>query len=168
LLPKKFRGRFTKIDDDNNKESLIYGKQKLNYDVDGLELLRKAENLPEGTNMAAERILDDNDLKKIRYLKLKAAVKKVDRKGFADSGDEKEAEVEGEGEGEGEEIEIEGEDGEEIEFDDEEYGDEEGEEEGDSDEEGDEDDDEEYGSESEEEEEVVPVKTANNKRNQKA
>lgn len=168
LLPKKFRGRFTKIDDDNNKESLIYGKQKLNYDIDGLDLLRKAEHLPEGTNIAAHRILDDNDLKKIRYLKLKAAVKKVDRKGFADSGDEKEAEGDNHEEAEGED------DGEEIVFDDDEDDDEEGEEIGEDEDDGDEDDeddgdedeeDDEYGSEEDEEEEEVPVKNANNKRN---
>jgi hypothetical protein len=71
LLPKKLRGRFTKIDEDNKKENLIYGSRKINYDIDGLELLRKAENLPEGTNLATERILDEKDLKKIRYLKMK-------------------------------------------------------------------------------------------------
>ena len=39
LLPKKFRGRFTKIDEDNKKENFVYGKQKLNYGIDGIELL---------------------------------------------------------------------------------------------------------------------------------
>jgi len=39
LLPKKFRGRFTKVDEDNDKQNLVYGKQKINYGIDGLELL---------------------------------------------------------------------------------------------------------------------------------
>jgi hypothetical protein len=39
-------------------------------------------------NLAATKILDDDDLKKIRVLKLRQAVKKVDRKGFASSSDE--------------------------------------------------------------------------------
>ena len=88
LLPQKYRGRFTKIDEDNKKENMVYGKQKIHYDIDGLDLLRKAENLPEGANIAAERILDDKDLKKIKYLKLKNAVKKVDRKRFGSDVDE--------------------------------------------------------------------------------
>lgn len=39
LLPKKYRGRFTKIDEDNDKENFIYGKQRINYGIDGIDLL---------------------------------------------------------------------------------------------------------------------------------
>jgi len=52
--------------------------------------LNKAEGLDEGVNLAATEILDDEDLKKIRILKLRQAVKKVDRKGFASSDEEEE------------------------------------------------------------------------------
>jgi protein SDA1 len=49
LLPKKFRGRFTKLDDDNRKEEvMVYGRQRINYNIDGIELLQKAEGLAEG------------------------------------------------------------------------------------------------------------------------
>ena len=64
---------------------MVYGRQKLHYDIEGIELLKKHEGLGEEVNLAAERLLDDKDLKKIRYLKLKQAVKNIDRKGFRDS-----------------------------------------------------------------------------------
>ncbi len=51
-------------------------------------MLKKYEGIDEGVNLAATRILDDEDLKKIRILKLRQAVKKVDRKGFASSSEE--------------------------------------------------------------------------------
>lgn len=75
LLPKKFRGRFTKQDDDNRKEDFVYGRQKLAYGIDGIELLEEAEGLEPG--MALTRPLTDEDLKKIRLLKLKKALKGV-------------------------------------------------------------------------------------------
>ncbi len=122
LLPKKLRGRFMEVDEDTKKENVtVYGRQKVFTDIDGLDLLKKAENLPEEYNMATERILTDADLKKIRYLKLKNVVKRVDRKGFRDSDKDEDEEIEGE-EGEeemegeeGEEEEEEGDDGEDIE-----------------------------------------------------
>lgn len=74
LLPKKFRGRFTKTDEDNKKENFIYGKQKINFDIDGVDLLRKSEKLGDDVNIAATRILDERDFKKIRIMKLKQVV----------------------------------------------------------------------------------------------
>ena len=53
-------------------------------DIDGIELLRKAEKIDDSVNVAADRILDDRALKKIKILKLKEGVKKVDRHGFRD------------------------------------------------------------------------------------
>jgi len=47
--------------------------------VDGIELLK------EGGNLAAERMLGDDDLKRIRLIKMKMAAKHVDRKRFRDS-----------------------------------------------------------------------------------
>lgn len=89
LLPKRLRGRFTKIDEDNDKKNFVYGKQKINFGIEGIELLEKAEG---AENLATTRILGDEDLKKLKILKLRQAVKKLDRKGFASSEDEKEAE----------------------------------------------------------------------------
>lgn len=71
LLPKKYRGRFTKQDDDNRKEEMVYGRQKISYDIDGIELLAKDEGVEDPHTLAASRILTDEDLKRIKYLKLK-------------------------------------------------------------------------------------------------
>jgi hypothetical protein len=74
LLPKKFRGRFTK--DKDGAEDMVYGKQKISYGIDGIELLEKAEGLAPGS-LALTRVLNDEDLRKIRLLKLKNAIKHV-------------------------------------------------------------------------------------------
>jgi hypothetical protein len=88
LLPKKMRGRFAVIDESNNKDTLVFGAQKINTDIEGIELLKKAEKIDESVNLAADRILDDKDLKKIKILKLKEQVKRVDRHGFRDDDDD--------------------------------------------------------------------------------
>ena len=56
---------------------MVYGKQKVNFDIDGIELLAKAEGLEDPHGLASSRILTDEDLKKIKYLKLKQALKGV-------------------------------------------------------------------------------------------
>ena len=83
------RGRFSEINEDNNKESFIYGAEKLNKDIEGINFLKKAEKIDENINLAAERILDDKDLRKIKILMLKNGVKRVDRHGFRDEDEEK-------------------------------------------------------------------------------
>ena len=73
MLPKKWIGRFTEINDSNRE--IVYGQEKVHTDVDGIELLkRKGDQVGE--------MLTDHELKKIRLLKMKQAVKHVDRKGF--------------------------------------------------------------------------------------
>jgi hypothetical protein len=89
LLPKKMRGRFAEITEDNNKDSFIFGAEKLNKDIEGIDFLKKAEKIDENVNLAAERILDDKDLKKIKILMLKNGVRRVDRHGFRDEDEEK-------------------------------------------------------------------------------
>jgi len=86
LLPKRMRGRFTEVDEENDISNIVFGAQKLNHDIEGIELLRKAEKIDEDTNLATDRVLDDKDLKKIKILKLKEGVKRVDRHGFRDDG----------------------------------------------------------------------------------
>lgn len=86
MLPKKFIGRFTVIDD-SNKE-LIYGQQKVATTIEGIELLG------EGANVATERMLTDKDFKKIKLMQLRQAAKKVDKKGFASESSEGEEEDE--------------------------------------------------------------------------
>jgi hypothetical protein len=83
LLPKKMQGRFTTIDETNDKSNLVFGNQKLARDIEGIELLKKAEKIDGDVNLAADRVLDDRDLKKIKILMLKEGVRKVDRHGFA-------------------------------------------------------------------------------------
>ena len=58
---------------------MIYGERRMVTSIDGVELLK------EGADVAAERILTDADLKKIRIRKLKQAARTVDKQGFADS-----------------------------------------------------------------------------------
>lgn len=84
LLPKKMRGRFSVTDETNNKSNFVYGAEKLNYDIDGIDLLKKVSKIDEDVNLAADRVLDDHDLKKIKILQLKEGVKRVDRHGFRD------------------------------------------------------------------------------------
>ena len=82
LLPKRMRGRFAEMDETTAKENLIFGQQRLNTDVEGIDLLKKAEKMEDGVNVGAMRILDDKDLKKIKILQLKEGVRRVDRHGF--------------------------------------------------------------------------------------
>ena len=90
LLPKKMRGRFTEIDFENEKEAHVFGNQKINFDIDGIDLLKKAEKRDKDANLAADEILDDRALKKIKILQLKDGVRKVDRHGFREADDLKE------------------------------------------------------------------------------
>jgi len=115
-LPRKFRGRFTKVDEDNKKENLIYGQKKVFNDIEGMEYLRKADGLAEDENVAAQKILTDNDFKKMKILKLREAVKKVDRHGFRsddESDDESDSDMSSDGYGdeEGEHSGLDSEDG---------------------------------------------------------
>lgn len=91
LLPKKYVGRFTEM---TQKEVPLYGATKVNTNIDGIEYLK------EGNDVVTERLLTDKDLKKIRIMKLRNAVKKVDRKGFRSSSEEEESMGDEEGEDE--------------------------------------------------------------------
>jgi hypothetical protein len=57
LLPKKYVGRFTKVEE---KEAPIYGARKFETNVSGIEYLK------EGANVTSERLLTDADLKRIK------------------------------------------------------------------------------------------------------
>lgn len=45
LLPKKWRGRFTEINEDNDKEAIIYGQQALATKIEGQEYLNEGEDV---------------------------------------------------------------------------------------------------------------------------
>lgn len=90
---------------------MVYGHKKVHNDIEGMEFLRKADGLAEDDNVAAQRMLTDNDFKKMKILKLRQAVKKVDRHGFrsddesdssSDDDDEEMEEEDGYGDEEGE------------------------------------------------------------------
>ena len=86
-------GRFTTVDEDNARQNFVFGAEKLNRDIDGIELLKKAEKIDEEVNLAAEKVLDDKALKKIKILQLKEGVRKVDRHGFRDDDEDMEAKI---------------------------------------------------------------------------
>jgi len=73
-----------------------YGDRKINKTIEGIEYLK------EGENVMTERLLTDRDLKKIRVMKLREAVKKVDRKGFRSSSEDEDSDAEEEAEAESE------------------------------------------------------------------
>jgi len=67
LLPKKMLGREKQFLGQDDPE-LAYGEVDMKRGVDGAHLLK------EGDNIAAERILTNTDLKKIKVLKLRKAM----------------------------------------------------------------------------------------------
>jgi protein SDA1 len=86
LLPnRRLQGRFTKVDETNKIENIEFGQERAARGIEGLELLERYERakgrLKEGEKI--DRILGDDDLKKIKILLLKEGVKRVDRHGFA-------------------------------------------------------------------------------------
>lgn len=100
MLPKKYVGRFTEM---NVEDAPVYGSRKIATTIEGLEYLK------EGNDVLTQRVLTDKDLKKMRVMKLREAVRKVDRHGFRSSS---ESEMEdGDEEGEAEQI-SQGEEGE--------------------------------------------------------
>ena len=86
MLPKKYIGRFTEMD--APRELPVYGDRKINKTIEGIEFLK------EGENVMTERLLTDRDLKKIRVMKLREAVKKVDRHGFRSSSEDEDSDGE--------------------------------------------------------------------------
>ena len=81
LLPKKYIGRFTEVDKTNDKDNMIYGERRMVKGIDGVELLK------EGDEVATQRILTDEDLKRIRIMKLKQAAKQIFKKESDDDED---------------------------------------------------------------------------------
>ena len=65
-MPKKYVGRFTEM---VTKEAPIYGEKKLAFNVDGIEHLKG------GSGLVTERLLTDDDLKRIRLGKLRKDVR---------------------------------------------------------------------------------------------
>jgi len=99
LLPKKFIGRFTEV---TEKDAPTYGQKPVFDTVEGIEYLG------EGATVAQDRMLTQEELNKIKIKRMRAAVRKVDRKGFRSSSEESGSQSEGEeGEDENDEYEKE-------------------------------------------------------------
>ena len=45
LLPKKYIGRFTTVDETNDKQAIQYGERRLETNVDGVELLNEGADV---------------------------------------------------------------------------------------------------------------------------
>jgi len=45
LLPKKYIGRFTKIDQSNKLENMTYGERRMVKGIDGIELLKEGADV---------------------------------------------------------------------------------------------------------------------------
>lgn len=70
-----------------SKEVPLYGEKPFHNTVDGAELLG------EGSDVAEQRLLTNDDLKRIKIKRMRAAVRKVDRKGFASSSEDSDGSV---------------------------------------------------------------------------
>jgi hypothetical protein len=57
-----------------------FGAKKAVDRIEGIELLRKHENLPEGYKLEYEEILSDIQLKKLKILKMKYNAEKIQHK----------------------------------------------------------------------------------------
>jgi len=89
LLPKKYLGR-DKEWMDKNEGIKPFGYEHVATDVDGAALLKEDKD---GVPVAAQRLLTDKDLKKIRVLKQRMIMRRVDKHGFrSDDEDDKEKE----------------------------------------------------------------------------
>lgn len=63
-------------DNDADKE-IFFGQAKVSDSIDGIELLKKHDNLPKDYRMEYEEILDDKQLKKLKILRMKYNAEKI-------------------------------------------------------------------------------------------
>ena len=85
---------------------MVYGKQKINYDIDGIELLAKHEGYENAESLTMSRVLTDEDFKKIKILKMKNALKHVTKDDPFKKPEEEGEEESGEDEDDDSEIEF--------------------------------------------------------------
>ena len=63
-----------------NNENFDYGNNKIDYGIEGIELLKKLEKKPKDYKMEEEEILDEKQLKKLKALKIKYAAELIQHK----------------------------------------------------------------------------------------
>jgi protein SDA1 len=79
-LYKEINSNVLGIYDRNEDKEIIYGQTKVNDTIDGIELLKKHEKLPEDYRMECEQLLDDIQLKKLRILRDREHAEKIQNK----------------------------------------------------------------------------------------
>jgi protein SDA1 len=77
---KEINSNVLNIYDKNEEKEILYGQSKVSTSIDGIELLKKHENLPDNYKMEYDVILDDMQLKKLKVLKMKYNAEKVQNK----------------------------------------------------------------------------------------
>jgi len=73
---KEINSNVLGIYDKDEDKDIYFGQAKVNDSLDGIELLKKLENLPKEYKMEQEEILDDTQVKKLRILKMKYSAEK--------------------------------------------------------------------------------------------
>lgn len=64
----------------NEEKDIIFGQKKISGSIEGIELLKQHENLPEEYKIEYEELLDDKQLRKLKILKLRQNAEKVQNK----------------------------------------------------------------------------------------
>ncbi len=74
---KEINSNVLNIYDSTKEKEIIYGQSKVSDSIEGIDLLKKHENLPEDYKMEYDVLLDDMQLKKLRVLRMKYSAEKV-------------------------------------------------------------------------------------------
>ena len=76
-LYKDINSNVIGIYDKDEEKEILYGQNKVTETIEGIDLLRKHENLPDDFKMEYETILDDQQLKKLKILRMKYNAEKI-------------------------------------------------------------------------------------------
>jgi protein SDA1 len=79
-LYKEINSNVLGIYDKDEDKQIIYGQNKVNDSIDGIELLKRHEKMPENYRLEYEQVLDDIQLKKLKVLRMKYSVEKIQNK----------------------------------------------------------------------------------------
>jgi protein SDA1 len=77
---KEINSNVLDIYDKDREKTIYYGQSKVSDTIDGIDLLKKHENLPDDYRMEHDVLLDDLQLRKIKVLRMKYAAEKVQNK----------------------------------------------------------------------------------------
>lgn len=74
---KEINSNVLDIYDKTAEKDIVYGQSKVTNSIEGIDLLKKHENLPDDYKMEYDVILDEMQLKKLKVLKMKYNAEKV-------------------------------------------------------------------------------------------